>query len=72
VSGCVLTEPSLAYRLEFKKCIARTPEEKNQMKDAKQKIQRGYKEDLIIDVPKHGSETSNNAILHIDFFEIHN
>jgi len=34
----------IAYRLELKKWIARTPKEKNQMKDAKQRIQRGFKE----------------------------
>jgi len=53
----------IAYRLEFKKWIARTLEEKNQMKDAKQRIQRGFKEHmgLIIDVSKHGSGTSNNG-----------
>jgi len=60
----------IAYRLEFKKWIARTPEEKNQMKDAKQRIQRGFKEHmgLIIDVPKHGSGTSNDGNTARRFF----
>jgi len=33
------------------------------MKDAKQRIQRGFKEHvgLIIDIPKHGSKTSNKG-----------
>lgn len=42
----------IAYRLQFKKWTARTLEEKDQMKNAKQRIQRGFKEHmgLIIDV----------------------
>lgn len=36
----------IAYRLKFKKWIARTPEEKDQMKNTKQRIQKGFKEHM--------------------------
>lgn len=60
----------IANRLKFKKWTAKTLEEKNQMKNAKQRIQRGFKEHmgLIVDVPKHGSGTSNDGNTARRFF----
>lgn len=61
----------LAYKAPLQKWQARTAEEKNVLKDTKQKIQKSFKEEmgLLIDIPKVGYGNSNDGNTSRRFFD---
>lgn len=61
----------IAYRLELKCWQVRTPEQKIKFAERKKIIQQDFRRrlGLILDVPKHGSGTSNDGNTARRFFE---
>ena len=57
---CIL---HIAYRSDFCKWAAMLPDQKQEMSEAKKRIQKEFwgEVGLIVDVPQHGSGTSNNG-----------
>lgn len=64
---CIL---HISYRLGFCNWQAKTKSQKEQMQNSKQRIQKDFfdKMGLVIDVPKHGSGTSNTGNTARRFF----
>ncbi|XP_071580794.1 uncharacterized protein [Temnothorax nylanderi] len=64
---CIL---HIGYRLDFCKWAACTPDHKAQLKSRKKLIQEGFYEKmgLIVDIPKHGSGTTNTGNTARRFF----
>lgn len=61
----------IAYKEPLKKWQARTPEEKNIVKETKEKIQKSFREEmgLLVDVPKAGYGNSNDGNTSRRFFQ---
>ena len=55
----------IAYRSDFCKWAEMLPDQKQKKSEAKKRIQKEFWEEvgLIVDVPQHGSGTSNNGII---------
>ena len=64
----------IAYRLDFKQWAARSNEHKEMLQNRKKNIQNKFKEELnlLIDIVKQGSGTTNDGNTARKFFEFPN